>query len=47
MSNKMIGICANCGQYYCMECSTHENFENFCSDQCEKDQSEELLNFEF
>lgn len=44
MNNKMIGECKHCSQYYCMECSEHEHWEEFCSESCDNQyQTEENL----
>lgn len=34
MNNKLIGECRNCQQMYCMECTEHDHWEGFCSDNC-------------
>jgi len=36
-NNLMIGKCKNCGQDYCQECSTNEDWMNFCSIECEEE----------
>ena len=36
-NNQMIGKCKNCGQDYCQECSINKNWQEFCSDICEKE----------
>lgn len=47
MSNQMIGKCKYCKQDYCMECSEHEHWEEFCSYGCYDDyQSESKINNE-
>lgn len=30
----MIGKCKYCGDSYCMECSKHKHWKEFCSDDC-------------
>lgn len=37
MMNSRIAICKYCEQDYCMECSEHEKWEEFCSDDCYND----------
>ena len=37
MNNKLIGKCKNCDQWYCMECSENEHWEEFCSGNCERE----------
>ena len=34
MSNQMIGKCKYCDQNYCIECSTHQHWKEFCSEGC-------------
>jgi hypothetical protein len=34
-NSKMIFECKICGQMYCGECSTNEDWQNFCSKECE------------
>lgn len=34
MNNRMRGECTNCKQMYCMECSEHEHWQEFCSERC-------------
>jgi hypothetical protein len=34
MSNSNIYDCKNCGIYYCIECSDHEHWEEFCCEEC-------------
>lgn len=34
MNNQMIRKCKYCGQDYCMECSKHEHWQEFCTDSC-------------
>jgi len=41
MGNKTIGRCKLCDQDYCMECSTHEEWKEFCSDSCAKEFKEQ------
>ena len=46
MNNQMIGKCKHCGQDYCMECSEHEHWEEFCSESCydQYETEENLIN---
>ena len=37
MNNKTIWKCKNCGDMYCGECSTHQQYFEFCSDECAKE----------
>lgn len=34
MNNQMIGECKCCGRNYCMECSGHTHWEEFCNEKC-------------
>ena len=34
MNNQMISNCRYCTQNYCMECSEHAHWEEFCSEDC-------------
>lgn len=34
MNNQMIGKCKYCNQDYCMECSKHKHWQEFCSEDC-------------
>lgn len=34
MNNKMIGKCKYCDDYYCMECSEHPEWKDYCSNDC-------------
>jgi len=38
MNNKMFGVCENCGQTYCQECTDEKRF---CSRQCERESIKE------
>ena len=38
---KLINVCKNCGENYCMECSETDDWENFCSEKC-KDSDNKL-----
>lgn len=40
-NNKMIGRCEYCGQDYCQECSDHEEWEKYCSEECAKEAKKE------
>jgi len=42
-SNKMIFQCRNCGEMYCGECSENEDWQNFCSTDCEEEYKIETL----
>lgn len=35
-NNKLIQRCKRCDEYYCVNCSTHSGFEDYCSVECEK-----------
>jgi hypothetical protein len=41
--NKRVAKCKQCGDWYCMECSKHYAWEDFCSHECmeENDRGEE------
>ena len=43
-NNKMIFECKTCGQHYCGECSTNEDWQNFCCKECEDANKEETEN---
>ena len=41
MSNKSIAKCKQCYGDYCYECSINKDWQNFCSEECEKKYLEE------
>ncbi len=43
-NNKSIGMCQNCGNWYCIECSVNTNWQMFCSSECEKEYNDEFKN---
>lgn len=44
-NNKKIAKCKRCGDWYCMECSEHYAWKEFCSHECmeENDKEEKIL----
>lgn len=43
MSNPYsFAVCEFCGRLYCLECFTAENWQHFCSDECEEEYALEL-----
>lgn len=33
-ANKSIGMCEWCGMDYCLECTSHDAWRSFCTEQC-------------
>jgi len=42
MNSKNINTCKNCNQAYCLECTNAEDYQSYCSKQCEKNEEENL-----
>lgn len=40
-NNRAVENCKLCNSAYCMECSDHEGWEEFCSDSCAKEYEED------
>lgn len=41
MENKHIHTCHHCGQLYCAECTENQDWEIYCSEECETESKEE------
>lgn len=46
MNNKNLEICTNCEENYCKECTDYENWNEFCSKECDEEYDKAQLNEE-